>query len=388
MNTLELYSDSADHDMNRSVPVTDALLSALPNVTEPFADFDAAYEENPHAVFSQLHQSLYRIPTREGGPAIPMALLFDEESDPSKLHLVFTPFSDIAPQSYPKDTVNYLAIEKPSIGDKEYAAPNSWGAILRAETARRVKAYYGSNVPHAVLFSPIPQKAYTAAERTQIKKEGDFSPAARLAKQMIKASAKILHGSQTADFSRLTAEGASLGASNVIAASNVLLREGLPVEAVTAQELVMTDGLWGLKKGLATRYTVRSILGEPTEEGTPYTDFISEPKIRRDLDAHGSEPIGNIARMLRGMQFPSAPGLHGMSRPERMQDEVVELSEKLGEKLLVALAMNSAVSEVTRNFMDAKGLSYLHLRGVEGQKLGHIVNEALSLSTIVRALNR
>ena len=71
-----------------------------------------------------------------------------------------------------------------------------------------------------------------------------------------------------------------------------------------------------------------------------------------------------------------------------MQGEAVELSENLGEKLLVGLAMTSAVSELTRNFMYAKGLSYRHLRGVEGQKLGHIVNEALSLSTIVRALNR
>ncbi len=232
------------------------------------------------------------------------------------------------------------------------------------------------------IYGPVPTSAYSCKERSKFR-NGDFSPAGRLAKEAITHVQDRLHGPNSeTQINIVHFSGASLGASNAIgsAASKEVLHN-FSVPTTTAQELIL-----GPKSipDLAKRFTVRSIIGEASMETISRDNpKIEETAMRKAVDVYGSEIIGMNIRMLKGMK-PTY--MRGLTKPDATVQAVERLLDNQVD-LLVALAENSSLTYQTASFLPDNNKIAITLKGEKGQKLGHLADEHVALSALVTALN-
>jgi len=55
--------------------------------------------------------------------------------------------------------------------------------------------------------------------------------------------------------------------------------------------------------------------------------------------------------------------------------------------VLVVLAQNSAMTYQTKSFLPNTGVRFIDIRGKEGQRIGHLADEYMALSSLIMVLN-
>jgi hypothetical protein len=89
------------------------------------------------------------------------------------------------------------------------------------------------------------------------------------------------------------------------------------------------------------------------------------------------------ARMIKGMK-PTY--MKGLTKPEATVQAIERLLDN-NVDLLVALAENSSLTHETASYLPDAGEKVIHIRGENGQKIGHLADEHVALSALVTALN-
>lgn len=366
---------------NKAVVITPELEASLPNIENVFHEINEAFLNNPKKYLQNLEASMFSFKSSEGGE-VACSLIHGPSSKEDEILVLFAPFSDRNIKSSSDKLYDYIvATDSPGIIKKEIAAPNTWNQTTKSTTIYEMLSALGNDMPVLTIYSPLASGIYSSDERKQIR-NGDFSPAGRITKEALDIVQDKLHGKKSetrVDTAHIS--GASLGASNAIgAASNKDLKEGLDIQTVTAQELIM-----GPKNlvDLAKRFTVSPLVGEASNIDTKSYKNISETAMRKTVDAHGSELIGTTARMLKGMK-PTY--MRGLTKPEITVRAIEELLEN-NTSLLIALAENSSLTHQTPDFLPKAGEKLITLKAEEGQRLGHIADEHVALSALATALN-
>jgi len=373
----ELITNTND----KSVVLTPELETGLPGVKSVFKEIDEAFLYNPEKYLQKLEASMFSFRSSEGGE-VACSLIHGHSSKDDEILILFAPFSDRDPKSSSDKLYDYIVSnDSPGMIKKEIAAPNSWNQTTKSSTIYEMLSALGNDMPVLTIYSPLSSGIYSANERKQIR-NGDFSPAGRITKEALAVAQEKLHGlhSETS-LGKVHISGASLGASNAIgAASNKELNQKLDIQTVTAQELIMGPKNLG---DLATRFTVKPLVGEDSNTDTDNNERINETAMRKIVDAHGSELIGTTSRMIKGMK-PTY--MRGLTKPEITVRAIEELLDN-NTSLLVALAENSSLTHETPSYLPKSGEKLITLKAEKGQRLGHIADEHVALSALVTILN-
>ena len=382
MISAEFPSQIVTNVETHSVTITPDIEASLPGVRQAFADADRTFLDNPEQYLHKLETSAFKFQSSEGSK-VACSLLYDPDSKQDEILVIFAPFADSAPKSSADKLNDYLNSDSPSgIVSKEKYAPNSWNQTTKSAAIFELLKALGKNVPVLTIYGPVPTSAYSYKERSKFR-NGDFSPAGRLAKEAITHVQDRLHGPNSeTQINIVHFSGASLGASNAIgsAASKEVLHN-FSVPTTTAQELIL-----GPKSipDLAKRFTVRSIIGEASMETISRDNpKIEETAMRKAVDVYGSEIIGMNIRMLKGMK-PTY--MRGLTKPDATVQAVERLLDNQVD-LLVALAENSSLTYQTASLLPDNNKIAITLKGEKGQKLGHLADEHVALSALVTALN-
>lgn len=381
MSSSEFPKQIITNTETKAVTLTPKIENALPGVLEAFRQVDKAFLNDPEKYLQNLEASIFKFDSSEGSE-VACSLLHSPSSRPDELLVIFAPFSDSHPKSSAKDIHEYITSDSPGgIINKEKASPNSWSQTTKSAVIFELLGALGENLPVLTVYSPIPSRAYSYKERKSLRK-GDFTPAARLAKEAVTQVQDRLHGRKSeTQIDTIHLHGTSLGASNAIGASSGLVNRYYEVPTVTAQELIM-----GPKSlpDLGKRFTVSQYVGEPSDELLSLVNpKIEESAMRKAIDKQGSEPVGMTIRMIKGMK-PTY--MRGLTKPEA----AVEAMERLLDNnvsLLVALAESSALTHQTANYLFNGREKLIQIRGESGQLIGHLVDEHVALSGLVVALN-
>jgi hypothetical protein len=367
---------------NKAVLVTHELEAALPGVKCAFNEVDSAFNSDKRGYLERLEQSQFSIKTEEG-PNVACSLLMNNGRQAEELMIIFAPFADSRPKSSAVTMYDYISGD-PTIS-KAAAKPNSWGQTIKSAVTADLLAAVGRGMPVLTIYAPVPTHAHNNLER-DLFRHGEFTPSGRLAMEALRGAVDhaqlLIHGMDSSEqFHKLHLSGASLGASNAIGAAAKLMQRDFDVRSVTTQELVMSPKNM---LDLAKRFTVGGIVGEASTAPLPKgAQYIGEAALRQAVDRKGSELIGMNIRMLQGASKYSY--MKGLTKP-RPTAEAVEALLDSGVDVLVATADNSAMSDKTRTLLPAE-TPQLHLTAQEGAKLGHIVDEHVTLSALVIALN-
>lgn len=318
------------------------------------------------------------------GSEVACSLIHGPDSKSDEVLVIFAPFADRDPKSSAYKLGEYITADSPGgILSKEKFAPNSWNQTTKSAAIFELLGALGKNVPVLTIYGPVPSHVYSPKERKQFR-QGDFSPAGRLAQEAIAQAQARLHGADSeTQIGTVHISGASLGASNGIgAAASKELAEHFDIATVTAQELIL-----GPKSlpDLAKRFTVKSIVGEPSDETVSQdSPKIQETAMRKTVDKYGSELVGMNARMIQGMSKRSY--MKGLTKPEATVQAVERLLDN-NVDLLVALAENSGLTHQTASYLPQGGEKLVTIKGENGQKIGHLADEYVALSALVTALN-
>jgi hypothetical protein len=359
----------------RSLIYDSELRECFPTLAESFKATDDTYAEDSEAYFANLIRTPLLSHIRQDATAV-------YNSDTSKANealVIFAPFSDGAPQSHPRHLATYVEGERSGFAAKEWAQPHSWNQTTKSACTHDVMDAEGYGMPVVTLFSPLHKFPFDSSKY----RKGDFTPGAFLVHRAIERLNEELHDSPKID--RVHFYGPSLGASNAIGAASEFKRQGWDVGSVTAQELIM--GPSGIPN-LANRFLRKQTIGEPSDTEVSEDDHrIPEPLMRREIDAHGNE-IEMFGRMIRGMLKISP--LVGLTKPYRTARNVDMLTAK-HIPVTIASAVNSGLSNETMETLRCIAGSrtfeeYLHtidIEAVEGQRLGHLVNEHVAVSATV-----
>lgn len=367
---------------DKSVMITPELEAALPGIADAFGAANEGFTANPHDYLTRLELSQFTVKTSEG-PNVACSLLTPESEPTNELLVLFAPFADRNPKTDAEMMSAYISDDVKV--SKTDAKPNTWNQITKSAVTADVLEALGHGMPVLTIFAPVPARAYTPAERKQFR-AGDFSPAGQLALEVMtgavaEAQEQLRDTWHPQRFTTLHLAGASLGASNAVGAGIHLYDMGFEVQTVTAQELVLSPRSM---PDLAKRFTIGGIVGEASDTPFPETaERIGEAALRQAIDRNGSEIIGMNLRMIQGASKLSY--MRGLTRPE----PTLEALEKLviaGTQVLTATADHSAMTDRTPSLLP-DGVQHLRLTPQEGEKLGHIVDEFVSVSTLVTALN-
>jgi hypothetical protein len=373
----------ADTD-TKAVTITPDIEATLPGIRGAFTTVDRVFLDNPDRHLRSLEESLFTFRSSEG-KQVACSLLFKADSVPDELLVLLAPFSDRDPKST-ADKLSYFifrAAKEPSLITKERAAPNTWNQITKSADAFELLTALGKNIPVLTIFSPIPTGAYSSAERRMLK-NGYFDASTRLIEEGIAEAQIRLHGKGSGtQLDKLHLGGASLGGNNALGSGWGLAEQGKNVLTVTTQELVT-----GIPLGkLAVGYTIKKYTHEPSSESVSARHPSEEESaIRKKIDQYGSELIGTNARMLKGMK-PTY--LRGFKNSAPSIVAAGQLTDN-GTNVLMAYAENSSITQASLEafgWLNGSHGRLLELRGRNGKKLGHIVNEFVRLSSLVTALN-
>ncbi len=382
MSSAEFPSEIITDTDTKEVTITPEIAAALPGVERAFAAADKAFLSNPEKYLQNLEASLFEFRSSQGSE-VACSFLYGPDSRSDELLIIFAPFADRPPKSRADQMYEYITADTPGgIISKEKYAPNSWNQTTKSAVIFDLLEALGKKIPVLTIYGPVPSHAYSFKERSRFR-NGDFSPAGRLAKEAVAEVQDLLHGSKSeTQISRLYLSGASLGASNAIgAAASKELSSRFVIPSVTAQELIM--GPRNLKD-LGDRFIRSQYIGEPSREAvSSIYPAVEEPAIRKAIDRHGSEPIGTSARVVKGMKPTYMLGLNKpiatVQAIERMLDNNVGL--------LVALAENSSLTHETAGYLPNEGEGLITIRGEHGQKIGHLADEHVALSALIATLN-
>lgn len=378
MQTREIFVDP--DNKQRTVAVTPELAAEFPGLLPAFGAIDRTYSADPEKFLHTLEQSIHV--AHVNGTAVTYALFHDGHTEPGRLNIRFTPFSDVEPASTAKELAAYnrLAREKPSTSfvEKFKAKQNTWGALLRGSTNYEIARRLGENVASVVIFSPIKFGAYNARQHWAAG-SGDFSSDARIVETIAKDAGRHL-GTGT---NLLDLEGASIGSTRAIAAAAKLAKEySYPVKSVYVQELVLEKNIGSLAK----HFMVDQLQDDPEIQEPTTQHILREPRVRREADLYGSDPITNNVNMVRGIS--RLFHLVGLTKPERLRANIEALLAN-ETPVLGAFATNSTISAGTQMLFSELGLPpAIIFRATAGKRIGHIINEFTSASAIAPLLAR
>lgn len=379
----ELMIDS--EKASKSVHVSPELEEALPHIIEAFSKVDDPFLENPEGYLSRLEDSVFSFRSKTGAE-VACSLLYDDNSKKDELLVIFAPFADGAPKSDAEQLYKYIAGPLPAgikgFATKQKAAPNSWNQTTKSSVVFELLGALGSGMPVLTIYSPVPTGAYTRQER-QAFKQGDFTPASRIALEAINIAQQQLHGTHSETrLDKVNLYGASLGASNAIGAVEGLLSKDIIVPTVTAQELIM--GPTSFIPDVVKRFMVTGRVGEPSSAKLPNNfSEIYEPQIRQSVD--DNDKGNELAMFLRRVQAVKPTYLRGLAHPEDTVDTIENLLDN-NVALLVALAENSSLTHQTRNYLPGDEEKVITVRGKKGQFADHIIDEHVALTAIITAL--
>lgn len=366
---------------NKTVALEPQLRAALPGLIPAFERVDAAYLENPLAHLRNLDQSVFSLEQHRA--QVTCSLICNEQTaQATEMLVIFAAFSDGAPLSTPEQLLDYINNGEAGFIDKQKARPNTWSQTTKSSVAHDLLEALGMGMPVLTIYSPIPPRAYTAEERRLIR-TGNLSPAGRTAENAITRAKDIINrGYGPQRISTLHLRGESLG-DNAIGTAYVITEKDdeLTVGSVTAQELIM--GPSGIAD-LAMRYMVKQYVGEVSgrqpKAGSP---LLTEPRIRQDIDRHGSE-VATYVRVAEAMT--KLTHLLGLTKPDWLADKIEYLVDA-GVPVTVALAENSSVSHQTSLYLPSHhNLALVTFKALEGQKVGHLADEHVALGAITTAL--
>lgn len=382
MSSGEFPSEIITNTKTKAVTLTPEIETTLPDIDQAFAEADKTFLDDPKKYLQNLEASMFKFRSSEGSD-VACSLIHGPGSKLDELFIIFAPFSDRDPKSSADKLNEYITVDTPrDIINKERFAPNSWNQTTKSAVIFELLSALGKNVPVLTIYGPVPSHAYSFKERSQFRK-GDFSAAGRLAKEAIAEAQDRLHGAKgETQIGTLHLSGASLGASSAIgAAASKELTYGFAIPDISVQELIMgPESLPNLGK----RFTVRQYVGEPSDESVSGKyPKIEEAAIRKAVDRYGSEPLGTIARMVKGMK-PTY--LRGLTKPEVTVQAIERLLDN-NVSLLVALAENSSLTYQTPNYLPSGGERLIAIRGENGQKIGHLADEYVALSALIAVLN-
>lgn len=366
----------------KAVTLTPEIEASLPGIEKAFTEADKDFLDDPERYLHNLEDSVFKFESSEGSD-ITCSLLYNSDSKPDEILVIFAPFADREPKSSADKLAEYITSDAPGgILKKESYAPNSWNQTTKSAVIFELLGALGKNIPVLTVYGPVPTHAYSSKEREQLK-QGDFSPAGRLAKEAIAEAQGRLNGPHSeTQITHGHLSGASLGASNAVgAAGSKELRESLNIETVTAQELIM-----GPKSllDLGKRFSINQYVKEPSsEQVSQLYPSIKEPAIRKAIDAHGSETISTTVRTVEGMK-PTY--MKGLTKPEATVQSIERLLDN-NVNLLIALSENSSLTYQTTKYLPGSKEQVVTLRGKNGQKLSHLADEHVALSALVTALN-
>ncbi len=381
MNTPEFPQQIITDTETRAVTLSPEIEATLPGINKAFAEADQAFIDNPEAYLKSLETSVFEFHSSEGSD-VACSLIHGPDSKQDEVLVIFAPFSDRSPKSSADELFDYITADTPGgIIRKEIAAPNSWNQTTKSAVIFELLGALGKNVPVLTIYSPVPSHAYSIGERTRFRR-GDFTPAARIAQEAIAEVQSRLHGAKSeTQIDTAHLHGASLGASNAIGAGRGLLEADFNVPTVTAQELIMGPSSL---PDLGRRFTVSQYIGESSAE-TVAADSpkIEEPAIRKTIDKHGSEPIGMNAGTLKAMK-PTY--MLGLTKPDKTVNAIERLLDN-NVDLLVALADNSSLTNLTAEYLPDNGEKLVRIKAENGQRIGHLVDEHVALTGLIVALN-
>jgi hypothetical protein len=367
----------------QSVVMSPELQEAMPHIFEAFGKAERPFLADPENYLTRLQDSVFIFKSKTGAE-VACSLLYDDSSRKDELLVIFAPFSDGAPKSSGEQIFNYITEPLPSgakgLIAKENAAPNSWNQTTKSSVVFELLGALGSGMPVLTIYSPMPTRAYSKRER-QAFKQGDFTPASRIALEAINEAQQRLHGAHSETrIDKANLHGASLGASNAIGAAKDLLGKDITVPSVTAQELIMGPASFF---DVAKRFTVAGRAGEPSSvelpKGTP--PRIYEPRIRRKIDGNGNE----LAMFLRMAQAVKPTYLRGLAHPEQTVSNIEHLLDN-NVSLLVALAENSGLTYQTKSYLPNDKEKVITVRGEKGQFADHLIDEHVALTGLITAL--
>lgn len=375
-------------DMNkttRALIATPGIKAALPGVIEAFKESDRPFEESPESYLANLKNSVYSFKSHLG--EVDCSLLYDDNSSQTEILLIFSPFSDVAPASSPQEMFHYVQqgfSRKPSFLEIQKAQPNSWNQITKSACIFELLSALGNGIPVLTVFSPIPPRAYTLAERQRFT-EGDFWPAYQIALKAIEKAQDIMHGPNSeTQISGVHLSGDSLGASNAIGSATEIMHSSdkLQILSVKAQELIIGKKFLQLAKG----FMLSKQVGETSDISIPENfPRIPEPALRRAIDAYGNE-LWLVPRMLNAMSKLSY--LVGLTRSARIVQDLETLLA-YDVPITVGLAKNSGITDETSSFLPPKeesGLNLINIEAVAGQKIDHLADEHVALVGVMNAL--
>jgi hypothetical protein len=365
----------------RSLVLTPDLEQALPRLKIAFWEANEAYQLRRFEYLYGLERSLFSVKSPTGED-INCSLIYDEDSAVDELLVSIAAFADEAPARNSIAINEYTAFSNPSFWDKQKAQPNSWNQITKSAINFEILKALESNMPVLTIFRPIRGSAYEKPDRLSLRK-GDFSPTSQIVQSALAETQIRLHGyyNETEITDMVHMHGASLGGSEAIGSAAELNRQGIFIPSVTVQELILGPKNLGT---LANRFLFKSMVGAPSDADTDGMPRIPEPAIRREIDGHGNE-LNMLPRMIRAMGRLTL--LSGLVHQEKLLADMEHLLAH-GTPITVGLAENSHLTSETTSLLPeyCPTLFTVKLRGVEGQKLGHIANEHASLSATVLAL--
>jgi hypothetical protein len=381
----ELPREIITNTEDRSLVITPEIDAFIPGLTQAFDKVDQAFTGNPEEYLQTIVDSAFTFRSSEGAD-VPCSLLTKEGNRTDRVLVLLVPFSDSAPQSDASELYKYM-LEGSGGGlrgliKKEIAAPNALSQTIKSATDLELLAVLEEGIPVLTVFSPISPRAYSSDERRQIR-QGDFGPVTRIVREAVAQAQVRLHGKTSeTQIDTVDISGGSLGASNAAAAAAGLVQSGeLDVRSVELKELIM--GPRNLRD-LAARFTVKQLVGEPSElEVGEGARIIHEPQLRQKIDQDGSELIGTNTRMIKGMK-PTY--MLGLTHPEKTAEYIRILGDH-GVSTQVALAEHSALTHETPDHLPDNGEHIIIMRALKGQRLGHIVNEHVATSSLATAIS-
>lgn len=366
---------------NKTVALEPDLRAAIPGLARAFEGADHVYEADRLAHLQDLKRSVFSFPQHRS--TVNCSLICNERTAQSEEMLViFAAFADGRPLTSAERLDEYIANGTGSLIDKSQAKPNTWNQTTKSSVTHDVLEALDMGMPVLTIYSPVPPRAYTREERALIR-QGNLSPAAKTGEHALAQALNIInHDYGPPRVNTIHLRGESLG-DNALGTAYVLRAKDdeFKVGSVTAQELIMGPNWIG---NLAKRYLFKQYVGEASyEQPRSGTTWLPEPQLRQEIDGHGSEPA-MYARTLRAMT--KLTHLLGLTKPEWLAEKIEYLVDE-GVLLLAALAANSSVSHQTPSYLPKHpNLALVTFKAVEGQKVGHLVDEHVAAGVITTAL--
>lgn len=380
----ELPKEIFTNPEDRSVLVTPEVNVFIPGLPQAFDTVDRAYADDPEQYFKNMIEFAFSFRSTEGSD-VTCSLYAKDGGALDELLVVVAPFSDSEMRGKASDLYKY-SVEGSGGGlrgmiRKEIAAPNTASQTIKSVTDLELLYAIEQGMPVLTLYSPMSSRVYSSDERKRIR-QGDFGPASRIVSEAIDQAQIRLHGKASeTQIDKINAAGSSLGATNVAAAAAGIAHAGdMEVRSVHLQELIM-----GPKSvcDLAGRFTVRQFVGDASTGTDEEFYVIHEPISRQMVDQDGSELIGTNARMVKGMK-PTY--MLGLTHPEQTSQYIAALGD-YGVSTQIALAENSALTHQTLEYLPDNGEHVMTVRASRGQRIGHIMNEHVALSSILTAMS-